>query len=431
MYWDDFVDEVLAILDTWLSRASTLTISLEFVETGMFPPHLVPTIVDVLLANTHRWKELKLDVSDLALYNFLRLFSAELPFLETLEARSSATHWRPLTESPQDFQGDAEARVPRLTSLTWNARLVDMMIFSDSWSQLTELSILHEPLFYHLQISHQFRVLAWTHNLATLNLGLTNIPWMPHEYLQTIVLPCLTTLRLRRMDPQASIWDPCSTLVTPSLKTPEIDSAGSLIWSVDDWHRDQVPNLLRRSDCTLEVLSVRHVHFMESEIIDILRCTPSLRAFTFFACYEWTWMDGLLEYLAGKSEYRGEPPLPELESIQFGFVVNAEMPRADQLKDLLDYRLGLLKSEGKREGRIRQARPLLHVGLEVDLFDHRLPWYDPNVQEAQRIKALLNDFAARGHITAEVSIERAYQTKYPHIDDRGKESYVSPNLHPG
>ena len=132
-------------------------------------------------------------------------------------------------------------------------------------------------------LSRHLRRLAQCRNITTCSLGIDRPFWSDLNDDQTITLPCLQTLRVRRLSPRSHARSVLDVLVLPRLQTLEIDATFPLGW--DDWcgpwHDSNFSNLLARSGCALRHLSIQDVDFPNDELVRCLALSHTLTSLRF------------------------------------------------------------------------------------------------------------------------------------------------------
>jgi len=129
--------------------------------------------------------------------------------------------------------------------------------------------------------SRQFGNLAQFQNITICSLGIGQTGRFLRGD-QTITLPRLQTLRVRRLSPNARAGHTINPLILPQLQTLEIESI-LVTWN-KHWHGRAFSNLLARSACTLLHLSIRDVDFPNNELIRCLALSSALTFLRFVPC---------------------------------------------------------------------------------------------------------------------------------------------------
>ncbi|KIJ59783.1 hypothetical protein HYDPIDRAFT_43812 [Hydnomerulius pinastri MD-312] len=277
------VTKVRPALDLWLKRSATLPISLTFTDHRIYhgaTEDLIYLLVDRLRNNSRRWKSLSLQLS-CGYFPLLFTFTpCDLASLEHLSINGDVLGQRIVTTLNLNLTS-----ATKLKSLAYSGpgRSVDDRIHID-WDRLTYVSFEFSP---HdgtsFTLSRQFRQLAQCQNVTTCSLGIG----LPFRFAfggqQTITLPCLETLRVRRLLPRSHASSAIDYLILPQLQTLEIDAAIFVSWNMK-WHDRQFCNLLTRSACSLENLYIKDVDFPNEELLRCLANSHKLKSLSFIPC---------------------------------------------------------------------------------------------------------------------------------------------------
>ncbi|KAF9236986.1 hypothetical protein BU15DRAFT_49369 [Melanogaster broomeanus] len=268
--------------DLWLRMSSTLPISFTFIDRRIYhsaTEGLIRLLVDRLRQNSRRWKSISIQLSGayfLTLYTFTL---CDLASLEHLSIHGDVLRvwmqWTALNLT------DA----PNLKSLAYSApgdRINDTI--NVPWDRLTEVSFEFTPSWpINFQVSRHLPQLAQCQNITTCSLGIGERVHSGAGDPQSITLLCLRTLRVRRLSPRSHIRSAIDPLILPRLQTLEIDAA-FLLGRKTRWHDRQFSNLLARSSCSLENLTIRDVYFPDEELFRCLAHSRELRLLCFMPC---------------------------------------------------------------------------------------------------------------------------------------------------
>ncbi|EIW87333.1 hypothetical protein CONPUDRAFT_161899 [Coniophora puteana RWD-64-598 SS2] len=411
IWWEDFVDEVLAIMDMWIRYSSSLPVSISFIQTGNFPPNQLSRIVDSLCLHAHRWGSIKLRGSNIILKEFWPVFRQRLVCLESLDF-----------ELDLDFLGKSFVnvdalivpdRVPRLRSLTTSGFPPTIKSFDNPtfhpniYSQLEALSVAWESPATNT--SHYLTPYQVIHaqNLVILSISLNDIgsPWSHRRYAPQgpVVLPHLATLRLRRTHPSPMAAGFVDGLFLPQLQCLHLDSFAIFRPELRLWHGSLFKNLLIRSKCSLQALTIWQLSFAEEDLHDILLLSPDLKEFSFFdpyaeaACREI--MRRLTIYVGGAvlSMVQG------LETLRLGFSLT-QSPSLEGLETMIESRTSGHCSETEE-----RTYSLCRVRVQIDLASHG---HGDRVHEVQVFKARVDAMSHSGHLDTRVDISSAYRPEY-------------------
>src|SRR6267154_3447326 len=172
------------------------------------------------------------------------------------------------------------ASATRLKSFSYTgSEFVDHRI-QVGWGGLTHLSLEYGA---HQGTSHTlatfYSQLNSCQNLTTCSLGIS-LPFRRLLGNEDILLPCLETLRVRRLTPRADAGCVIDPLILPQLKTLQIDAAMLVGWN-EQWHDRQFSGLLARSACILQELYIKDVHFPPQELFRCFDHAPHLTTLVF------------------------------------------------------------------------------------------------------------------------------------------------------
>jgi len=280
---EEDVPRVKPMLDLYLKRSGALPISLSLTDHRIYhsaTEDLIALLVDRLRTHGRRWKRISLRLSCGYFPLLFTFTSCDLSFLEDLYISGDVA---PLRRTANGLFLNMESAT-NLKSFTYcgpGSFVEDILHLR--WESLAEVSFQFAPYCGQLRSppSRQFTRLAQCQNITTCSLGI-NQTWRPRGS-QTITLPRLQTLRVRRLTPDARASYTIDPLILPQLQTLEIDASILVTWN-EQWHDSTFSNLLARSACTLLHLSIRDVKFGNNELIRCLALSPALTFLRFIPC---------------------------------------------------------------------------------------------------------------------------------------------------
>ena len=275
------VPRVQSVLDRHLKRSDPLPISLTLTDHRILDHHfdtndLVSLLVDRLRTHARRWKCISLHLS-CDYFPLLSTFTpCDLFSLEHLNINGDV-----LRRSPTFDLNLASATNLKSFAYT-GAGPVSQERIQLHWESLEEVSFGFAPHYgKSCTLHHQLRYLAECRNITTCSLGLDrHLSVGPPG---PITLPCLQTLRVRRLSSDTHASVAIDRLILPRLQTLEIDTARFVTWN-HRWHNRNFSGLLARSRCTLLHLSIRDVDFPNDELVRCLALSPELTSLRFIPC---------------------------------------------------------------------------------------------------------------------------------------------------
>ncbi|KAH7919235.1 hypothetical protein BV22DRAFT_1041125 [Leucogyrophana mollusca] len=412
VYWDELVEEVLAVMHTWLERSQPFPMTIAFIDHGRFPPNCLTAIVDTLTSHSHRWRHMSFYVSSRCYSSLFKFSHAMLSSLESLTIHDNLENIRG-QHSPVLYLPSA----PRLRYLSFTTQWFSSEHIIADWDRLTELSLLYEPNHYRMPLHNGFlKVLDRCHNITTCSLGI-GIP-VGDDALEPdriITLHHLHTLRIRRLWPESITGGFLDALVLPQLKALEIDGSALFVWTATPWHDGQFPLLLSRSGCQLERLSVKGVHFSEDDLLDCLTHTPSLKHLAYSPCPRWESVFEILYALTPMHlDSQSAPGLKNLESLQLESGIGAASS--------LDIFVRMLASRWSSRSHEAGIARLCRLDLPFIAVPVGIP---PSHEDVETFKKRLQDCAGGDpRLVVTVTVERPYQPVYLQLPGSTN------NLHP-
>jgi len=331
--WMDTINSAVSLLELWIKNSGHLTISFALNEQGVCAHDPMRRLIYALRQHSTKWNGLKLVVCKSTYDSFRRrLFGSRLQSLKQIVV--DITNEESASYESSTFT-DHLAFTPHLTSLMLdNAHADEEYVPTLTWAQMTELSlnfnlsVLPWRSFVHLYYNSNLitDVLSQTTNLVTLSLGLmedfddsSEVVPSPHQ----IVLPHLTTLRLRHTCFRSRLHDYFDQLTLPRLATLEIDSVARFKNGRGELGAERLCALIERSGCSVQTLSVRDVSTDGGALVSLLEHCPELQQLAFFPprnnISRTSSLESLLLWLTpdGDEELDGMR-LPQLRSISLG-----------------------------------------------------------------------------------------------------------------
>ncbi|KIJ59782.1 hypothetical protein HYDPIDRAFT_118134 [Hydnomerulius pinastri MD-312] len=306
---------VTRALDTWLQRSSPVPLSISFTDHRIFQKETEVLIIWLLLQirdNCALWKDIYLQFSSDYFIQLSALSPCEFTSLESLSVHADHMGWRRgLISLSLDL-----TLADRLKSLSYTGpdRVVREELLAD-WTRLTEMSFqydLHEAGGESSTLSRHFGTLRLCQNLTVFSVGIGHpFHFYPDDF---IVLPCLHTLKIRRLSRRSHARTIVDALILPQLETLDIDSAILVGWDGWNmrWHGRQFSDMLRRSACKLKGLHIRDVDFPNEELMRCLANAPTLTSFSFLPCPRSQPIGDLVDYL-----YNGPKDAPNAPARHF------------------------------------------------------------------------------------------------------------------
>lgn len=274
------------MFDLQLRRSGTLPISFTFIDYRISASplrSLITLLVDRLRTHSHRWKHISLRLS---CEYFPQLFAFTPCDLSSLERFDITGDWLQgvgvtvpslILESATNLKSFACGGREYSSEDEINLR----------WDRLAEVSLEFAPSYRISSAScPQFGYIAQCQNVTSCSLSIGRPFALDAGDYQFITLPCLQTLRVRRLAPWSHVCTVIDRLILPQLQTLEIGVAPFYdykTWTTP-WHDRNFSNLLARSGSTLRDLLIRDVHFPNDELIRCLARSPMLNSLGFFPC---------------------------------------------------------------------------------------------------------------------------------------------------
>lgn len=274
------VPRIRSVLDQHLNRSGALPVSLTFTDYRTYhsaTEELISFLVDRLRKHAQRWKRISLQLQGAYFPQLFTFTPCDLSSLEHLYISGDV-----FTQSAT-LHLDLESATS-LKSFTYSGPgpSVEDRIYLH-WESLEEVSFEFAPHYGgSYTLSRQFRHLAQCQNITTCSLGIDRASLRLHSS-QPITLPCLQTLRVRRLSPLGHASSAIDLLILPQLQTLEIDASVLVSWN-QRWHSHNFSGLLSRSGCSLLHLSIQDVYFPNDELVQCLALSPALRSLRFIPC---------------------------------------------------------------------------------------------------------------------------------------------------
>lgn len=209
---------IQAIFDQHFERSGKLPLSLTFTDHRIFSERrtgCIYLLVDLLGRHSRRWKRISLHLPGNYFSILFKFTQCDLSSLEHLHISnnekdisygSPRLHLGSATNLKSFANSGSHGRVMRATDL--------------HWGRLAEVSFDFEPC--NMSSAYQeFTHLGDCQNIIVCSLGIGHS--FDYPYFQTITLPRLQTLRIRRMSDRAETHF-LDSLILPQLETREIDS---------------------------------------------------------------------------------------------------------------------------------------------------------------------------------------------------------------
>lgn len=279
---EEDVQRVKPVFDLYLKLSGALPMSLTFTDHRIChstTEDLISLLVDRLRTHARRWKWISLQLS-CGYFPLLFTFTpCDLSSLEHLYI-SGDVFQHTITTLRLNLES-----ATNLKSFTYSGPRHSMDDRTDvHWESLEEVSFEFAPHSgTSSTLSRHFRHLAQCQNMTTCSLGIGRPFWPSLNDGQTITLPCLQTLRVRRLSSYSNARTAIDPLILPQLQTLEIDASNLIIWN-EHWHDHTFSSLLARSGCTLRRLSIQDVDFPNDELVRCLAVSHELTSFRFIPC---------------------------------------------------------------------------------------------------------------------------------------------------
>ena len=374
---DDDVPRVEPLFDLHLQRSGALRISLTFIDYRPYDlttNYLITSLVDRLRTHAQRWKSISLQLSCDYFHLLYKFMPCDLSSLEHFCINGvdrvgwhrnrlcldldSAMNLKSFSYGTVDFLGDDV-----------NLR----------WENLTEVSFAFTPRVGagHM-VYRQMQHLAQCQNITTCSLDIEVSVRPQLDGIQTITLPCLHTLRVRRLSSSAYADSMINPLVLPQLHTLELD-APNLINTDRLWHNHIFSDLLARSRCSLLHLSIQDVDFSDWEVIRCLELSPALMLLCFIPCPQSREISGVIQRLDNGFLSAGARSWSRRSRTISSLLVSQlrEIALGSSVKKDLDPMLAMFHSRVETMARATRVAPLRRA--EVVLFDL---WHDRNAQQS-------------------------------------------------
>ncbi|KAF8123220.1 hypothetical protein EV363DRAFT_1455692 [Boletus edulis] len=288
------VPMVQSVLDLHLIRSGALPISLTFTDDRMYLPaksNLISLLVVRLRMHAQRWKCISLQLAGDYFPLLFTFTPCNLSSLECLAINSNAVAFS----------------LPIMPQLNLEIHL--------HWENLAELSFEFASHFGEALCHVKGSQTSPVSNITTCSLGIDRPPSVVRE---SITLPCLQTLRVRRITRFALAHGMIDPLILPQLQTLEIDASNLVNWN-QRWHSRNFSSLLARSGCSLLRLSIQDVDFPNDELVRCLSLSPALTSFRFIPCPRSQNISDVIRKLDAsprtRGRRRGHVALPQLREI--------------------------------------------------------------------------------------------------------------------
>lgn len=282
---EEDVPRIKPVFDLYLKRSGALPISLTYTDHRCYEAdteYLVSLLVDRLRTHSRRWKRISLRLSCGYFPLLFKFMPCDLSSLEHLDISGDVLGQQVVTTLCLNL--DSAKNLKSFAYSGPSRSLVDKIDLH--WERLAEIAFEFAP---HngtsSTLSRQLKRLVQCQNITTCSLGIDRPFWLDLAGNQTITLPSLRTLRVRRLSTTQShartVIDP---LILPGLQTLEIDAAIPVGWdgrNAPNWHNRNFSNLLARSGCALRRLSIQDVDFPNDEVVRCLALSPTLTSFRF------------------------------------------------------------------------------------------------------------------------------------------------------
>ena len=378
---DDDVPRVEPLLDIHLQRSGALPISFTFIDCRAYDLRtndLITSLVDRLRTHAQRWKSISLQLSCGYFHLLYKFTPCDLPTLEHFCMNGDdRVGWGHRNRLCLDLDS-----ATNLKSFAYGTTELQEDYINLRWENLTEVSFAFSSRVQGAgrTLYHQMRHLAKCQNITTCSLGIEDGIRPRLDSIQTITLPCLHTLRVRRLSqaPDAYADSVINPLVLPQLHTLELD-ASNLVITDQQWHNHTFPDLLARSGCSLLHLSIQDIDFPNDDVIRCLELSPALMSLCFIPCPRSQEIIDVIQRLdsghtsaGGRSRSRRSravfgPLVPQLREIALG----------SSVKEYLDSMLAMFHSRAGTTA--RAAGVALLRRAEVVFFDL---WHDRDAQQS-------------------------------------------------
>ncbi|KAF8432256.1 hypothetical protein L210DRAFT_3558891 [Boletus edulis BED1] len=315
------VPMVQSVLDLHLIRSGALPISLTFTDDRLYLPaksNLISLLVDRLRMHAQRWKCISLQLAGDYFPLLFTFTPCNLSSLEYLSINGNAVTFS-LPIMPQ-LNLESAANLKSF-SYTGPGPSVEDRIYLH-WENLAELSFEFASHFGGSFVSRP-RLIDLAQFVS-----------------ESITLPCLQTLRVRRITRFALAHGMIDPLILPQLQTLEIDASNLVNWN-QRWHYRNFSSLLARSGCSLLRLSIQDVDFPNDELVRCLSLSPALTSFRFIPCPRSQNISDVIRKLDAsprtRGRRRGHVALPQLREITMASSVERYL---DSIKTMFRSRTG-------------------------------------------------------------------------------------------
>ncbi|KAF8432240.1 hypothetical protein L210DRAFT_3650534 [Boletus edulis BED1] len=280
---EEDAQRVQPVFDLHLKRSGALPISLTFADHRLYhssTEELISLLVDRLRTHAQRWKRISLQLAG-GYFPLLFTFTpCDVSSLEHLCINGNTVVFARPIMLHLNLKSAVNLKSFNYSGLGPSAE--DKIHLP--WGQLAEVSFEFAP--HHrgdFTVTPYRRLidLARCQSITTCSLGIDRPP--PFGISRNITLPCLQTLRVRRLTPYAHASGALHPLILPQLQTLEID-ASNLVIRNQRWHERTFSDLLARSGCSLLRLSIQDVDFPNDELVRCLALSPALMSFRFIPC---------------------------------------------------------------------------------------------------------------------------------------------------
>ena len=325
------VRRVRALFDLHLERSGTLPISLTFTDLRTYDSEtedLISLLVDRLRTHARRWMNISFQLSCNYYHRLYKFTPCDLSSLEHFYINSDVEAALHHNRVCLDLNSATNLKSFTYTAPRWSVDDVKL-----HWENLSEVSFSFAPHTWRGYTLHfRLRHLVQCQNITTCCLGIEGDSIPRLDSIQAITLPCLQTLRVRRLSASANAGYVIDPLILPQLHTLEID-ASNLVIRYQCWHSRTFSGLLARSGCTLLHLSIQDVDFPNHELTHCLELSPSLTSFRFIPCPRSQDIRDILERLdvaltVAKDwgrEGLGGPLVPQLRDLTLGILVKGHL----------------------------------------------------------------------------------------------------------
>ena len=269
-------NKMQAVFDLHLKRSGTLPLSLTFTcyHFSESNSRLISLFVNRLRGHSRRWERISLHLPWNSFPLLFEFTHCDLSSLEHLHI--SSDNGQSVVHAPL-LNLDSATNLKSFGYSGSNSSLINTVGLH--WERLTEISFDFIMLWSQSPPCQQFTHLGDCQNVITCSLGINN-NYSLHSQ-QTITLPRLQTLRIRRLSNHAdtSLFD---FLILPQLETLEIDSRLAVLDKFyTPWQDRIISNLLVRSGCALRHLLIQDVDFSNEELVRCLKLSPTLSSLCF------------------------------------------------------------------------------------------------------------------------------------------------------